>query len=195
MFDVATLPQPNTADPSAVFGVPFDWRIAQPAPTSPYPFSDYSNPYVGPSSYVDKLQTYSVALEGTLNTAVILSLFTDRRASEDDALPRGQTDRRGWVGESFLSDAFDSNVDAWGSALWLLSGKVTSDVLEQARFAAQEALAWLVRDGLASRIEVTAQWVGERGDRLALRPTIYEGTSSLPVYDVLWATSVRRWVS
>jgi phage gp46-like protein len=195
MFDLATLPQPSTADPAAVFGVPFDWRIAQPSPASPYPFSDYSDPYVGPSRYVDMLATYSVALEDTLNTAVILSLFTDRRATDDDTLPLGQTDRRGWVGEAFMSDSFDSNVDAWGSTLWLPSGKATVDVLEQKRFAAQEALAWMVRDGLASRIEVTAQWVGERADRLALRPTIYEGGSSQPIYDVLWATSVRRWAS
>lgn len=195
MFDLATHPQPNRANVAVLAGVPFDWRLLAPAPARAYVWTDYSDPYTPPASYAEVLQTYSVALEDTLATAVVLSLFTDRRATRDDVLPHNQSDRRGWVGEEFVAPDFDNRPDTWGSGLWLLAGKAVPEVLEHARFAAQEALAWMVRDGIASRVEVTAQWVGERQDRLAVRPTIYQPDVVAPVYDVLWGTSIRRWAS
>lgn len=191
MFDLATLPQPNRTDAAVLVGVPFDWRLTKPAAPSDYRFTDYSNHYEPAASYTEALATYALALENTLNTAVILSLFTDRRAGRDDRLPFNATDRRGWLGEEFVGG--DTGDDPWGSSLWLLPGKATDDVLEHARFAAREALAWLLRDGIVSRIEVEAQWVGERADRLAVRPTLYKPGQLQPVYDVLWGTSVRRW--
>jgi phage gp46-like protein len=188
MFDIATRPQPSS-DAAAVFGVPFDLRLVLPLAPSAYPYTDYNNATGAPQAGVEVLATYAVELEDTLQTAVILSLFTDRRAGRDDKLPLHQTDRRGWVGDEFMAD----EGDAWGSALWLVySGKSTADVLERARFAAQEALAWLVRDGIASRVDVTAEWVGARGDRLAVRPSIYKPDQVRPVYDVLWGTTITR---
>lgn len=196
MFDLATRPQPNAADAAAVFGVPFDLRLAPPSGVQAYPFTDYNSPTGAPQPGLDTLVTYAMELDDTLQTAVVISLFTDRRAGRDDALPFNETDRRGWVGDEFMSAEFDATADAWGSALWLCySGKVTSDLLETARFAAQEALAWLVRDQIASRVTVQTLWVGERKDRLAVRPTIYKPDQVQPVYDVLWGTSVRRWAS
>ena len=132
-----------------------------------------------------------MALEDTLNTAIILSLFTDRRAGRDDRLPLNDTDRRGWLGDEFMGS---DQADAWGSALWIWAvGKTTDQTLEGARFAAEESLAWLIRDGIAERVEVTASWVGERRDRLAVRPVIYKPGQVAPVYDVLWGTSIRRF--
>lgn len=193
MFDLATRPQPASAHPAAVFGVPFDLRLVAPLPPSDYPWSSYGLPSGAPAHNVDVLATYALELEDSLHTAVILSLFTDRRAGPDDKLPLHQTDRRGWVGEEFAEEDFDPARDAWGSLLWLCySGKAEGSVLERARFAAQEALAWMVRDGIASRIAATTAWVGERGDRLAVRPTIYRGGESRPIYDVLWGTSIMR---
>jgi len=192
MFDVATRPQPSRT-PSAALGLPFDWRLTAPAPAANYPWTDYTGPTGVPQPYVDVLATYALELEDTLSTAVIISLFTDRRAGRDDVLPLNQTNRRGWVGDEFMGDGFDTRTDAWGSMLWLCYvTKLTADVLERARFAAQEALAWMVRDGIASRVDVTAEWVGER---LAVRPTIYQAGQAAPVYDVLWGTSLRRAIA
>jgi len=187
MFDIATRLQPASLGTPALT-VPFDWRLAQPAPARGYPFTTVlATP---PAPGVEVLQTYAMELEDTLATAVVISLFTDRRAGRDDALPPGNTERRGWVGEEFVS----TTGEAWGSALWLLySGKVITGKLEAAQFAAREALSWLVRDGIASRIEVTAEWAGERGDRLAVRPVVYQANNPSPVYDVLWGTSITRW--
>lgn len=192
MFDVATRPQP-ARDGAAIIGVPFDWRLTAPAPAKPYPWTDYSSPTGVPQGYVEMLETYALELEDTFNTAVIISLFTDARAGRDDKLPLNQTDRRGWVGDEFMGQDFESRTDPWGNLLWLYYiGKNTADVLEAARFTSQESLAWMVRADIASRVEVSALWVA---DRLGIRPTIYKGGQVQPVYDVLWGTSLRRAIA
>jgi phage gp46-like protein len=196
MFDLATRPQPNATDAASVFGVPFDWRLVTPGPAVAYPYKNFTQENGVPVAGADVLASYSVELEDTWHTAIILSLFTNRRAGVDDVLPLGVTDRHGWVGEEFATDDFDARADAWGSRLWLVYyGKRSDDVLEAARFAAQEALDWLVRDGIAERIVVTAQWAGPQKDRLAIRPTIYRANQSAPVYDVLWGTSIAKLAS
>lgn len=88
-----------------------------------------------------------------LETAVIISLFTDRRANADDTIPDGSNDRRGW-----WADAFNDVVnDKIGSRLWLLSReKQLSAVLVRAREYAMEALQWLVDDGVAQAVDVVA---------------------------------------
>jgi phage gp46-like protein len=192
MFDLATQPQPLPAT-GAALGLPFDWRLTAPTGLANYPYTDYATPTAAPLVAGEMLATYALALEDGLQTAVIISLFTDSRADRDAVLPLNQADRRGWVGDEFMGDAPGARADAWGSALWLVYiSKVTPDVLERARFAAQEALAWLVRDGIASRVVATAQWAGPALDRLALRCAIYKPDQLAPVYDVLWGTSLRR---
>lgn len=87
-----------------------------------------------------------------LETAVVLSLFTDRRAASDDPMPDG-ADRRGWWADGLGSDARDRI----GSRLWLLwREKQLPSVLVRARQYAEESLAWLVTDGVARRVEVLA---------------------------------------
>lgn len=89
-----------------------------------------------------------------LKTAVLLSLFTDRRAEDGDQLPAGATDRRGWWADSHPVVVGDRI----GSRLWLLAReKQTPAVLAQAEKFAKEALRWLTDDRVAERIEVTAE--------------------------------------
>lgn len=91
-----------------------------------------------------------------LETAVTISLFTDRRAENDDALPGAQDDRRGWWADAFLDVAGDKI----GSRLWLLAReKQTPSVLMRAQEYAQEALAWLIEDGIARAVNITAEVV------------------------------------
>ena len=193
MIDIATRITPSTLGTPAVLSVPFDWRLVRPSAPRPYPYTDLVHISGAPQPGIDMLATYALELEDTLQTAIIISLFTDRRAGPDDRLPLREQDRRGWVGDEFTGAGFNQGTDTWGSALWLVyTGKASGDVLEQARFAAQESLDWLVRDEIASRVTVTAQWAG---DRLAVRPTIYQPEQSRPVYDVLWGTSINRWAA
>lgn len=190
MFDIATRPTRSPAASPMLLGMPFDWQMATPLPAEPLPWHDYSAPNGQPAHYAQQLAVYALTCEDALATAVTISLFTDARAGDDDALPWGSTERRGWLGDAYIDNSFDTRPDRWGNHLWLLYvSKATVNVLERARFTAHECLQWLVRDGLASRVDVAAQWVNEV---LAVRPTIYQAGSSNPVYDVLWGTSIRR---
>jgi phage gp46-like protein len=90
-----------------------------------------------------------------LQTAVVISLFTDRRAEPDDELPSGD-DRRGWWGDTFA----EIEGDKIGSRLWLLSReKQLASVLNRAREYSLEALQWLIDDGVASSINIEAEIV------------------------------------
>ena len=115
-----------------------------------------------------------LATDDGLETAVIVSLFTDRRAEADDALPGalpsgGDTDRRGWWADAYVLRQGDAP-ESMGSRLWLLGReKALAKVLEQAREYAEEALAWMVDDGVAAQVQAVAE---RQGDRLALGVTI-----------------------
>lgn len=85
-----------------------------------------------------------------LETAVIISLFTDRLANEDDVLPSGD-DPRGWVGD------LDQPVKI-GSRLWLLErSKLTLQTGAIAKSMAAEALQWMIDDGIVSKFEIATE--------------------------------------
>ncbi|MQT41406.1 hypothetical protein GHO45_10775 [Pseudomonas sp. FSL R10-0765] len=105
--------------------------------------------------------------EETLRRAVTISLFTWRRAGPDDVVD--DSDRKGWWGDSVPSVAGDKI----GSRLWLLSRRtLVADTLKDAEAYANEALAWLVDDGVLTRVTVTAERQGN--DRMNLRVTLIE---------------------
>lgn len=92
-----------------------------------------------------------ILLDDSLSTAVIISLFTDRRALDSDELPAGpNTDKRGWWGDAFQSRPM-------GSRLWLLTReKQMASVLTRAKTYADEALAWLTDEQHVRRVQVIA---------------------------------------
>lgn len=93
-----------------------------------------------------------------LRTALIVSLFTDARVS-DEELPPGETSKRGWWGDLFP----DVERDRIGSRLWLLDrSKQTNETLAQAKQYALESLQWLIDDEIASKLEVKTSYT-ERG--------------------------------
>lgn len=109
---------------------------------------------------------------------VLVSLFTDRRARPDDPLDAGE-DRRGWCGDALAEIAGDRI----GSRLWLLRReKQTEETRRRAIGYAEEALAWMVEDGLARRVSVDAAWA--RRGALALDIVIdltAGGAARLPI--------------
>lgn len=103
-----------------------------------------------------------------LQTAVVLSLFTDRLADAGD-VGVAATARRGWWGDAYA----EQQGDRIGSRLWLLAReKRTPEVLGRAELYAREALQWLVDDGIARGVAVTAEAVGAQGQVLGLAVTI-----------------------
>lgn len=126
-----------------------------------------------------------------LETAVLMSLFLDREAAPGDVLPEGETDRRGWWGDSF--PVVDG--DRIGSRLWLLArSKATPVVLSRAEEYAREALAWLLEDRVASRVDVSAEFL-LAGNGLGLAVQIYRPDRADPVsfrFGRAWAAQEAR---
>jgi phage gp46-like protein len=89
-----------------------------------------------------------------MDTAVVLSLFTDALASEDDVLPDiTEGDRRGWWADT------NAREGPLGSRLWLLSReKQTETVRARAEFYTREALQWMLDDNVADQITASAEW-------------------------------------
>ncbi|HEY6037009.1 MAG TPA: phage GP46 family protein [Kofleriaceae bacterium] len=102
-----------------------------------------------------------LAVDRDLETAVLLSLFLDRRAANDDVPPSGDDkDRRGWWGDQFL----EVEGDRYGSRLWLLDRSVlNNETLLRAKQYATEALAWLVEDKVVASVDVTTTRRGADG--------------------------------
>lgn len=110
--------------------------------------------------------------------AVMISLFTWRRADKDDALPGvgGDDQRMGWWGDTFPAVPNDRI----GSRLWLLSrAKLTAETIRRAREYAEEALKWLVDDGVVARVDVEAERHGL--STLALACRIYKSDGKAPL--------------
>lgn len=109
-------------------------------------------------------------LEGDpgLFTAVVISLFTDARAHDDDVLPddragqpEAEKDRRGWWGDALRADADRSG--PLGSRLWLLwREKDLPSVVARAQSYAQEALRWLSDLGYVVTVSAGARRVQAR---------------------------------
>lgn len=105
-----------------------------------------------------------------LATAVVLSLFTDARARDDDRLPDDSGDRRGWWGDSRAPQG------PLGSRLWLLAREKTVDATRRrAEAYAREALQWLIADGLAAEVTVTATIVGTDRIDMTIDITLTDG--------------------
>ncbi|MDH5753332.1 MAG: phage GP46 family protein [Deltaproteobacteria bacterium] len=120
-----------------------------------------------------------LATDEGLETAVLISLFTDRRAEDDDDLPGDPQDKRGWWADAFQEDKI-------GSRLWLLSrAKSTTEVLIKAREYAEEALAWMIADGVARAVKATAE---KSEDMLALKVEIHrpDGKAQQYRFEAFW---------
>lgn len=132
---------------------------------------------------IDGVESSWLAVTDPLLRAVVISLFTWRRANPDDVVEGA---RWGWWGDG-LDDTADDRI---GSRLWLLAReKVTNEVMTRAREYADEALAWLLDDRVATSVVVTAERQGI--DRLALQVVIgrAEGGPTTLRFDDTWRTT------
>lgn len=121
-----------------------------------------------------------------LASAVIVSLFTDKRAPE--GWRPDEPDRRGWWGDGVAAEG--RGLDPLGSHLWLLRNEVATDrIAEQARLYALEALAWLVRDRVAARVEAESGLIESPRRGIWLRIMLY-GQDGAALYDRRFA---RLW--
>lgn len=89
-----------------------------------------------------------------LETAVTISLFTDRRVT-DEELPFLETGKRGWWGDMFP----EIDQDKIGSRLWTLDrSKTTNETLSRMNELCKESLNWMLEDGIAGEIAVNSEY-------------------------------------
>lgn len=112
------------------------------------------------------MQPYIITAQdarSALERAVIISLFTWRRAEESD--PVDDAEKHGWWGDSYPEYADDRI----GSRLWLLRRRsLTAQTLFDAKRYAEEALQWLIDDGHVTSVNVTVM----RSSRDRLRAVV-----------------------
>lgn len=114
-----------------------------------------------------------------LETSVLISLFTDRRAEASDRIPDGTTDRRGWWGDA-------GSTYPIGSRLWLLSrAKQVSKTLTDAQGYCTEALQWMIDDGVVASVSAACSFIG-RG-ALGILINLYDQDGSMiATYQWAW---------
>lgn len=111
------------------------------------------------------IENGDLALDHGIQTAVLISLFSDARAEEDQR-PSPADSPRGYWG--------DTAEDRYGSLLWLLRrAKVTQETLTRAEEYARLALSWLIGDGVVERVDVVASLV--RADWIRIQVTLTRG--------------------
>lgn len=123
-----------------------------------------------------------------LRTAIIMSAWTDARASADDLARfglEGENPRGFWADSIAPVTANDRT----GSLLWLLErAKQTEETRRIAQDMVRAALNWLVEDGVVKSIAVAAQW--KQPGMLAWRAQVtkLDGTR----FDVEWQASLKE---
>jgi phage gp46-like protein len=116
-----------------------------------------------------------------LETVVTVSLFTDAQASED-LLPEGE-DRRGYWADKF--DDEDS-VLSIGSLIWTVTEyeTLTAASLGKIQQYAQDALAWMVDERAADRVECSCVRNGDDGADLVVK--VYKPNQTNTPYVQTW---------
>lgn len=124
-----------------------------------------------------------LASDSTLETAVLLSLYTDRRALDEDVLPDDGADRRGW-----WLDAYSDRPN--GSRLWLISREKELDqVLRKAEQYAREALTWVIEDGIGIALDIEAVHVRRGVLQLIVGVQRADGTRLERRFDYVWGAT------
>jgi phage gp46-like protein len=145
--------------------------------------SDTSTRWNAPLDYGDwKLVGTNLQTGSELVTAVLISLFTDRLANEDDAIPDGSNDPRGWVGD--LGQPVPI-----GSRLWLLSrAKLTPAIAATAKSLAAEALKWMLDDSVVARIDINTEIVQPNRMNMQVIAFRQDGTRIAMDFTHAWTT-------
>lgn len=129
-----------------------------------------------------------IAADEGLETAVLISLFSDARATSDMLhIEDRDGDLRGFWGDL-------NTQDNTGSLLWTIKrAKQLSKTLAEAREYCQRALSWMVEDKVADRVVVTTEYP-QRG-WMAIQVDIYRTRSNNPVtyrYNYEWAAQIIK---
>lgn len=127
-----------------------------------------------------KISETGFEIDDGLETSVLISLFSDARASEEQ-LPPEQTFKRGYWGDMFSP----KNGDKHGSLLWLYEReKQTVDFLSKIEDTARQSLQWFIDDGIAKEISIRASH--PRHEFTLLEISITKPDGKIHAFRILW---------
>ena len=122
----------------------------------------------------------SADMQDSLSRAVVISLFSWRRADDGDTYDL-ELGKQGWFGDSLNND--------WiGSKLWqLLRTTITNETLLRAQEMAGQALQWMIDDGICSDISVSVERDTNDQNRINLSVILEQshGKTSYEIKDIL----------
>ena len=129
-------------------------------------------------------------LDDGLQSLALASLLTEARASKSEAEP-GMRDLRGWWGDALEPSG------VWGGKLWLLErSKTLPETMRKAEDYARDHLAWMITDGIAADVVVTASRNDTVGDAATLALQIIitrpSGEQVNLFYDRLWRATAHE---
>jgi phage gp46-like protein len=117
-----------------------------------------------------------------LETAILISLFSDREANLDDVIADGSNDPRGWIGDA----GQDTKI---GSRIWLLErARQTTDTLRLAGDYIAEALQWLIDDGVVAQFDIVTEWTA--ASQLGANVVAYKNNGSTIPMNFSWVWKV-----
>jgi len=130
-----------------------------------------------------------LAMTDGMETAVLFSLFSDRRAAPDEVANPWR--RRGWIG-NLVPDVPGDN---FGSGIWLYEQRRgTSDVLSSLRLEAISSLSWMV-PSIASSVDASFAYEPKtRRFSVLCSVTTPGGSSSSHAFD-LWRKTAPTTIS
>lgn len=117
-----------------------------------------------------------IAGDDGLETSVLISLFSDARATQDmlDAIDN-DGDLRGFWGDITRPS------DSTGSLLWTLKrAKQLTSTLAKARGFCQQALQWLIDDKVADRVDIATSYLAPASGVMIIAVDIYRPGSANP---------------
>jgi phage gp46-like protein len=125
--------------------------------------SDFTLTMINSSGFADmSIVKGDFAIGRDLETAVLVSLFSNRRATNDELNDYATGRAKPELNTGLWIDTYRTDIQ-YGSGLWLLSrSKRSEETRDRYERYADEALKWLVADGVASSIKSTATFAGTR---------------------------------
>ena len=115
-----------------------------------------------------------------LETACLVSLFSDLLATPDFTPTDGTADRRGWWADPYSEVSL-------GSSIWQLErAKKTRATLGDARRYALDALQWLLDDGVVKQIFCNTMWLNSTMLGIAIALVKPDGTRTRFMFGWAW---------
>ena len=125
----------------------------------------------------------ALGTDESLETLVLLSVFTDAEATPGELQTSGLDRQAGWWADN---DALrDEGARRIGCKLWLLSrGKTTLETQRRAEAYVKDSLMWLIDRGIVSAVNVLA--TRPRPGVIAIDLSMTRPNKLLPTYRRLW---------